>query len=68
MQEIVVKMNVDHEFELNELIKDLEKETERYPGIGVSNYDFLRLVYFLKAALAASGNPPSSETSTTAPP
>jgi hypothetical protein len=58
-------MNKDQEFELNQIITDLEKEIERYPGMGVSNYDFLRLTYFLKSVFQEKKEEPV--TSTTPP-
>jgi hypothetical protein len=43
-------MTPEVKLELDEMIKDFEKNIENFPAMGISNYDFLRLLYFLKAA------------------
>lgn len=44
-------MNSDEEFELKAMIKDLETDIEKFPGMGVSNYALLRVLYLLQSVL-----------------
>lgn len=53
-------MNSEHLFELDHVIESLEKEIDRYPGLGVTNYDMLRVLYLLKAILTECNQPPPS--------
>lgn len=53
-------MDSEVKIELDEMIKDFEKNIENFPAMGISNYDFLRLLYFLKAAFSEPKTPGAS--------
>lgn len=45
-------MNKDQLGELDIMIADVEREVEKFPGFGISNYDLLRILYFLKSVFS----------------
>ena len=53
-------MNKDQEYELEIMIKDFEDNVNQCPGMGVSNYSFLRFLDFLKRVLLEKKEEPEA--------